>query len=48
LQVPGHAALTYLNKFVIDDVVQHPGVIMKGLPISHTKSPQRWKNVSSQ
>lgn len=44
-QVPGHDGLAYLNKGVIDDVMEHRGVVVQGLPINHTKSPDRWKNV---
>ena len=44
-QVPGHVGLAYLNKGIIDDVMEHRGVVVQGLPINHTKSPDRWKNV---
>ena len=44
-QVPGHDGLAYLNMGVIDDVMEHRGIVVQGLPINHTKSPDRWKNV---
>ena len=45
MQVPGHDGLAYLNRGIIDDVIKHEGVVVQGLPINHTKSPDRWKNV---
>ena len=47
MQVPAHEQLTYLNVGAINDVLTAPGIHVQGLPVSHDKSPQRWKNVSS-
>lgn len=45
-QVPGHSGLSYLNVGMINDVIQNRDVIVQALPITHTKSSERWKNVS--
>ena len=45
MQVPAHEQLTYLNVGAINDVLTAPGIRVQGLPVSHDKSPQRWKNV---
>ena len=47
MQVPAHEQLTYLNEGAINDVLTAPGIHVQGLPFSHDKSPQRWKNVRS-
>ena len=45
-QVPGHSGLEYLNVGRINDVIQLRDVIIESLPITHSKSSERWKNVS--
>ena len=45
MQVPGHDKLRYLNVHVVDDVMKHDGVIVRNLPITHRKSPDRWRKV---
>ena len=47
MQVPAHDGLRYLNVHVVDDVVKLDGVTVKDLPISHNKSPDRWRKVMS-
>ena len=45
-QVPAHDQLAYLNTDAIHDVLKAPGIHVEALPFTHTKSPERWKNVS--
>ena len=45
MQVPAHDQLTYMNVAFVNDVLNAPGIVVQGMEISHTKSPQRWKNV---
>ncbi|EIE22202.1 hypothetical protein COCSUDRAFT_42571 [Coccomyxa subellipsoidea C-169] len=44
-EVPGHSGLEYLNVGRIDDVIQIRDVIIEALPITHSKSSERWKNL---
>lgn len=46
-QVPAHEQLAYMNVDYVNDVLNAPGIVVQGMQISHDKSPQRWKNVSS-
>ena len=45
VQIPAHDGLAYLNKHVVDDVIKHEGVTVHNLPITHTKSSDRWRKV---
>ncbi len=46
-QVPSRDDLAYLNAGGVRDSVHFPRLRMRSLPISHSKSPTRWRTVRS-
>ncbi|KAK9827659.1 hypothetical protein WJX81_004467 [Elliptochloris bilobata] len=44
-EVPSRDELAYLNVYTVEDSVKYGRVRMRNIPITHNKSPTRWRNL---
>ena len=44
-QVPSRDDLAYLNVHTVEDSVKYGHLRLRNIPVTHNKSPTRWRNV---